>query len=110
MINVARELVKEGGYILISDSSRILTPFKKTLSLWMQPDVAVSLHPWFFSFNTVRCLMATYGLEPIFQNNHHEHNDLLTIGRKVSEQEINPQYVDKYEDVLRFSRDGKRLR
>ena len=103
VMSVARELTKDGGYILVSDSSRILTPFKKTLSLWMQPNVAVNLHPWFFSFNTIRCLMATYGIDPIFQNNHHEQNDLLTIGQKVCGVELRPGlYVDRYEDVINF--------
>lgn len=104
-MNVAKELVKDGGYIAVCDSSRILTPFKKSLSLWMQPDEEVSLHPWFFSFNTIRCLMATVEIDPIFQNNHHEQNDLLTIGRKVTKGEQRPkpeEYIDKYQDVINF--------
>ena len=103
VINVARDLVKDGGYIAICDSSRILTPFKKSLSLWMQPNEEVSLHPWFFSYNTIRCLMATYEIDPIFQNNHHEQNDLLTIGQKKPGVEHDPgMYVDRYQDVIDF--------
>jgi len=103
VIEVARELVTDGGFVVVCDSSRILTPFKKTLSLWMQPNVAVDLHPWFFSFNTIRCLMATYGINPIAQDNHHEQNDLLTVGQKMSGIRLNPgEYVDRPEDVIRF--------
>ena len=103
VIDAAKELVREGGYVLVCDSSRILTPFKKSLSLWMQPNVAVHLHPWFFSFNTIRCLMATFGLDPVFQNNHHEQNDLLTIGQKKRGLELHPEeYFDNYRDVISF--------
>ncbi len=49
--------------------------------------------------------MALHGFAPIFQNNHHEQNDLITIaGKKTSiKNPAEPEaYFDDYRDVINF--------
>ena len=96
---------------MVSDSSRILTPFKKSLSLYFQPSLPLDLHAWFFSFNSIRCLMVLHGFVPIFQNNHHEQNDLITIAAKKTNCKIpvKPEdFFDNYK-VIAFERWMKSL-
>ena len=105
VISKAFELLSDNGYIMVSDSSRLLTPFKKSLSLYFEPSLPIDLHPWFFSFNSIRCLMAVHGFAPIFQNNHHEQNDLIIIAGKkanIENSEEPEAYFDDYRDVINF--------
>ena len=105
IIEIAFQLLKEDGFLIISDSSRLLTPFKKSLSLYIEPTLSLDLHPWFFSYNTIRCLMALHGFAPFFQNNHHEQNDLITIGTKKINisNPLGPEaYFDNYLEVISF--------
>lgn len=105
VMRIAFELLNEDGYIMVSDSSRLLTPFKKSLSLYFQPSLPLDLHAWFFSFNSIRCLMVLHGFVPIFQNNHHEQNDLITIAAKKTNCKIpvKPEdFFDNYKKVINF--------
>ena len=105
IMKIVFELLTEDGLIMVSDSSRLLTPFKKSLSLYFEPSLPLDLHPWFFSFNTIRCLMVVHGFVPIFQNNHHEQNDLITIAAKKKniKSSVKPEdFFDDYKKVIEF--------
>jgi len=105
IMEIAFQILNEDGYLVVSDSSRLLTPFKKSLSLYFEPSLSLDLHAWFFSFNTIRCLMALHGFMPIFQNNHHEQNDLITIAsKKINDiNTLGPEaYFDDYRKVISF--------
>ena len=105
VMKIAFKIINEDGFVMVSDSSRLLTPFKKSLSLYFQASLPLDLHAWFFSFNSIRCLMALHGFIPIFQNNHHEQNDLITIAAKNTNIGISAKpedFFDDYKKVINF--------
>src|SRR5205814_555495 len=60
MMEGARALLKEDGFLTVATSSRILVPFKKPLHYYLNPLVS-ALHPFFFSANALRNLFSNAG-------------------------------------------------
>lgn len=77
--------VRDGGHVVIAESSRILVPFKKPLHTYFNPKIRQDVHPWHFSANTLRTLLELVGFEIVCTNRYFEQDNLVVIGRKVAE-------------------------
>jgi hypothetical protein len=73
---------KMGGHICIAESSRILVPFRKSLSDYLSLTNPADLHHSHLSANTLRCLMQLAGLEIVYTNRYFDSDVLLVIGKK----------------------------
>lgn len=58
----SREIVKDGGYLVIATGSRILVPFAKPLYLYLSSN-PVDTHPSRFSLNTLSSFLLTSGFK-----------------------------------------------
>lgn len=95
------ENTKTGGYVCVAESSRILVPFKKSLSDYFSKSFPADLHPSNFSANTLKLLMQIAGLEIIFVNRYFDSDVLLIIGKKVDYQ-VEPKFFDDQMEVVDF--------
>jgi hypothetical protein len=90
-----------GGYVCIAESSRILVPFRKSLSDYLSLTNPADLHPSHLSANTLRCLMQLAGLEIVYTNRYFDSDVLLVIGKKV-DYPVVPNYFDDQKSVVSF--------
>ncbi|NQT00271.1 MAG: methyltransferase domain-containing protein, partial [Candidatus Omnitrophica bacterium] len=60
----ARQVIKDGGYLVVATGSRILVPFVKPLNLYLSPSPA-DVHPARFSINTLTSLLAIAGFKVV---------------------------------------------
>ena len=58
----SRDIIKDGGYLVIATGSRILVPFAKPLHLYLSPN-PVDTHPSRFSLNTLSSFLLTSGFK-----------------------------------------------
>ena len=101
MVSAAFKMLKTGGHIVVGESSRILVPFKKPLHYYLQK-MAIDLHPYHFSANSLQNLLKVVGFEIVHVNRFID-TDYLCIIAKKPEAKINNDYtVDNYEDVISF--------
>ena len=87
------EDTKTGGYVCVAESSRILVPFRKSLSDYFSKTLPADLHPSNFSANTLKLLMQLAGLEIVFINRYFDSDVLLIMGKKVDYQ-VEPKFFD----------------
>jgi hypothetical protein len=92
---------KMGGHVCIAESSRILVPFRKSLSDYLSLTNPADLHPSHLSANTLRCLMQLAGLEIVYTNRYFDSDVLLVIGKKV-DYPVVPNYFDDQKSVVNF--------
>lgn len=92
---------KMGGHVCIAESSRILVPFRKSLTDYLAPTNPADLHPSHLSANTLRCLMQLAGLEIVYTNRYFDSDVLLVIGKKV-DRPVVPVYFDDQKSVVDF--------
>jgi hypothetical protein len=92
---------KMGGHVCIAESSRILVPFRKSLSDYLSLTNPADLHPSHLSANTLRCLMQLAGLEIVYTNRYFDSDVLLAIGKKV-DYPVVPNYFDDQKSVVSF--------
>jgi len=101
MVSNAFKMLKTGGHIVIGEGSRILVPFKKPMHYYLQK-LALDLHPYHFSANSLQNLLKVVGFEIVHVNRFID-TDYLCIIAKKPEAKINNDYtVDNYEDVISF--------
>jgi len=101
MVNIAYEMLKPGGYIVVAEGSRILVPFKKPLHMYFSA-LPGDLHPYHFSANSLSNLLKVNNFEIKNINRYIDSDILCIIGKKVKKLE-NPNYeVDDYKTVLSF--------
>jgi len=98
------ENTKTGGYVCVAESSRILVPFRKSLSDYFSKTLPADLHPSNFSANTLKLLMQLAGLEIVFVNRYFDSDVLLIIGKKVDYQ-IEPKFFDDQMQVVKFMKE-----
>ena len=99
-----RDVVKEtktGGYVCVAESSRILVPFRKSLSDYFSKTYPADLHPSNFSENTLKLLMQLAGLEIVFVNRYFDSDILFIIGKKV-DHHVEPKFFDDQMQVVDF--------
>jgi len=98
------QATKTGGYVCVAESSRILVPFRKSLSDYFSKTFPADLHPSNFSANTLKLLMQLSGLEVVFVNRYFDSDVLLVIGKKVDHQ-VEPKFFDDQKQVVDFMKE-----
>ena len=101
IINKASKLLKNNGYIVIAESSRILVPFKKPIQMYFgkgNPDI----HPFHFSKNSLSNLLIINNFKPIFVNRYIDSDYLLIIAKKINKIDKKNIRLDDYKKVKNF--------
>lgn len=99
MMDIAFDLVKPGGHIVLAEGSRILVPFKKPLQLYIA-NIHVDCHPYHFSANSLSNLLKVSGFELAYLNRFIDSDVLCVIGRKPMDGKKANQPIDK-DDYLK---------
>jgi len=101
MMEGAHNLLRDGGYLTVATSSRILVPFKKPLHYYLNPLVS-ALHPFFFSANALHNLFtnACFKVEHV---NRFIDTDYLVMTGRAEPQASRPALAkDDWQDVIGF--------
>jgi SAM-dependent methyltransferase len=76
--------LKKDGLLIISDSSRIMVPFKKPIYNFFNPKLKTNnSHPFFFSYNSLSNLLEMFGFRIIKSNRYYDENDLVVVAKKM---------------------------
>ena len=101
-INVTKtiySILKKNGYLLVAESSRILVPFKKPIFNFFGSGKGY-MHPWYFSYNSLRNLLITNGFQLVAKNDFRNENDLILLFKKKNKKQKikidNPKKVVKF--------------
>lgn len=81
MLSGAYQILKDNGYVVVATGSRILVPFKKPLYLYFGKNPA-DTHPFRFSANTLRGILAVCGFNVIHLNRYIDSDVLCVIAKK----------------------------
>lgn len=101
MIKIAHELIKDNGYLVIAESSRILVPFKKPIQMYFgknKPD----LHPFHFSKNSLNNILVLNKFRPIYINRYIDSDYIVIIAKKIKKIENHRIKIDNYLKVKEF--------
>jgi SAM-dependent methyltransferase len=101
LMDVAWTLLRDGGHVVVATGSRILVPFKKTLTDYLAPNPA-DTHAFRFSANTLRGLLAESGFETVYVNRYGDSDVLCMIGRRTDRSKTIPWPRDDWRRVLEF--------
>lgn len=101
MLRGARELLRDGGHIVVATGSRILVPFKKPLHAYLSRNPA-DTHAFRFSARTLQGILAVSGFEPVHVNRFLDNDILCVIARKAPDGAEIPWQGDDYLDVHGF--------
>lgn len=101
VIKIASNLIKENGYIVIAESSRIMVPFKKPIQMYFgknNPD----LHPFHFSKNSLSNILLLNKFKPVYINRYIDSDYIVIIAKKIKKVETKKIKVDNYLKVKNF--------
>ena len=101
------ERTRQGGFVCVAESSRILVPFRKSLKDYLSDSMPADLHPSHFSANNLRCIMQICGLEICYTNRYFDSDILLVIGKKVKHP-IKPSFFDNQIRVVEYFKNWHR--
>lgn len=94
LTSISRNM-KPNGLLIISESSRIMVPFKKPIYYFFNSKIKTeNTHPWFFSYNSLSNLLEVSGFRIIKKNRYFDENDLVIVAKKIKN--IKPKI--KFED------------
>jgi len=102
MLDVAYNLLVEGGHLLLATSSRLLVPFKKPLHYYVSDKEAPDTHSFRFSANTQRGILAESGFKVVFTNRFIDHDVLCMVAQKTDRSRSIQWEKDDYRDVISF--------
>lgn len=110
ILEVIHKSLKENGFLLISESSRILVPFKKPIyNFFIQNHETRNTHPWYFSFNSLSNLLEISGFRIIKNNRYYDENDLVIIAQKKNIKTHSPKIkIDDPKKVDKFLKEWKK--
>jgi SAM-dependent methyltransferase len=75
--------LKNNGLLVVSESSRIMVPFKKPIYNFFNSKIKTeNMHPWFFSYNSLSNLLEISGFKVVKINRYYDENDLVIVARK----------------------------
>ena len=100
MLAGARELLADGGHVVVATGSRLLVPFKKPLHTYLSTNEA-DTHSFRFSANTLQALLTVSGFEVTYVNRFLDHDVLCVIARR-SDSAAGAWQGDSYLDVYSF--------
>ena len=111
ILETIHKSLKENGLLLISESSRILVPFKKPIyNFFVQKYETQNTHPWYFSFNSLSNLLEISGFRIIKNNRYYDENDLVIIAQKKNKKNHRPIIKkDNLSDVIKFFKEWERI-
>jgi len=111
ILEVIHKSLKENGLLLISESSRILVPFKKPIyNFFVQKHETQNTHPWYFSYNSLSNLLEISGFRIIKNNRYYDENDLVIIAQKKNIKTHTPKIkIDDPKKVVKFLKEWKKF-
>ena len=103
MLRFAREHCKPDGWVVVATGSRILVPFKKPLSKYLNKDIPADLHCFRWSYQSLYRAMGAAGIK-LIQFNPYEECDWLVVAGKPADVHVwagdtNPNAVLAYFDM-----------
>ncbi len=109
VLNNIHKSLKKNGLLLVSESSRIMVPFKKPIHNFFNSKINTNnTHPWFFSYNSLSNLLEICGFRIVYFNRYYDENDLIVIAKKVDTKYHRPKIkFDNFNKVIKFLKDWK---
>jgi hypothetical protein len=77
-----KDSLNEDGILVVAESSRILVPYKKSLNDLFSKIHPSDVHPWYFSFRSLKALLVCAGFEIISNNRFNDSDVMLLIAKK----------------------------
>lgn len=110
VLNAIHSSLKKDGILLISESSRILVPYKKPIyNFFISKHDIKDTHPWFFSYNSLSNLLEVCGFSIVSTNRYFDENDLIIIAKKKNKKTYVPKIkIDKTKDIIYFLKDWEK--
>lgn len=101
--------LSNNGKLLISESSRIMVPFKKLINNFFNKKFKTeNTHPWFFSFQSLSNLLEISGFRIINHNRYYDENDLVVLAEKRDKKNHKPIIkFEKIYDIKKFLHEWK---
>ena len=100
VLKAAAAILEDGGHVLVATGSRILVPFKKPLQYYLGANM--DIHPFHFSINCLKGLLAVAGFETTHVNRYIDSDYLTVVGRKAAPGTNIPWHGDNPDKVLGF--------
>jgi SAM-dependent methyltransferase len=102
MLRFARDHCKPGGHVVVATGSRLLVPFKKPLSKYLNREIAADLHCFRWSANGLSRAGLLVDLAPEYVNPFEECDWLVTAFRHGNDGRIYTVHIDDPKEVLDF--------
>ena len=102
VLNEVHTFLNKNSYLIISEGSRILVPFKKKLKYLFNKKYTADIHPWFFSKNSITSLAMVCGFRPVYENRYYDSDVMMIIFKKVSKNYFSNFLIDRKKDILSF--------
>jgi hypothetical protein len=102
MLQNIYDALPDESYLVVAESSRILVPYKKSLSDMFRIDRPADIHPHYFSANSLVSSLATVGFRSIYLNRFHDSEVLLCIAKKSVPNHNDLLPSDNKDLVIRF--------
>jgi len=77
-----RDNIKDGGYICVADSSRIMVSYRKSLRDYFSSWHPLDVHPFYFSYRSMTALLAVVGFNIVYSNRYFDSDVLCLIAQK----------------------------
>jgi len=77
-----KDSLNDDGILVVAESSRILVPYKKSLNDLFSKIHPSDVHPWYFSFRSLKALLVCAGFETISNNRFIDSDVMLLIAKK----------------------------
>ncbi len=103
MLSDAYRILKPDGHVVIVTGSRILVPFKKPIYCYLSK-TPVDTHPFRFSANTLRGILAESHFEEVYTNGYINNDIFCMIAKKTDMEKTIAWEKDNYLDVYEFFR------
>jgi len=100
VLKAVAEILVDGGHVLVATGSRILVPFKKPLQYYLGTNM--DIHPYHFSINCLKGLLAVAGFETTNVNRYIDSDYMCVVARKAPPGTEIPWRGDDPDAVLKF--------
>ena len=102
LLNKIYKILKKNGYLVISESSRILV-FPKLSAFYYFNNYNTFLnYPWRFSFNSLRNLLLLFNFKIINKNRFDINDNLIVVAKKSNQIRYKNYKIDNYKKVIKF--------
>jgi SAM-dependent methyltransferase len=101
LMDIAWNVLREDGHVVVATGSRILVPFKKPLDYYLGPNPG-DTHAFRFSANTLHGLLAETGFAQFYVNHYIDTDVLCMVGRRTDRSRPIAWPRDDWRNVLDF--------